>query len=77
MGGWSQGGILSYLLATRRNIEAKLGVLKIKGAICGPGGKDLDMLVITSDRPYMQGEVLAGRRGIGREMMALKRMRVL
>ena len=60
VGGWSQGGILSYLFATRRNIEAKLGDWKIKGAICGAGGTDLDMLVMTSDRPYMQGEGIGG-----------------
>ncbi|KAJ3087033.1 hypothetical protein HK100_008497 [Physocladia obscura] len=60
VGGWSQGGILSYLLVTRRNIEAKLGEWKIKGAICGAGGTDLDMLVMTSDHPYMQADGIGG-----------------
>ncbi|PMD35055.1 alpha/beta-hydrolase, partial [Hyaloscypha variabilis F] len=60
IGGWSQGGIESYLLATRRNIEAKLGEWKIRGAICGAGGTDLDMLVMSSDRPYLQGEGIGG-----------------
>jgi acetyl esterase/lipase len=60
VGGRSQGGILSYLLATRQNIEAKLGDWKIKGVIYGPGGTDPDMLVMTSDKLYMQAEGIGG-----------------
>ena len=60
VGIWSQGGILSYLLTTRRNIEATIGNWKIKGAIIGPGGSDIDTLVMTSDRPYMQAEGIGG-----------------
>ncbi|RFU32970.1 hypothetical protein B7463_g3372, partial [Scytalidium lignicola] len=60
VGGWSQGGILSYLLATRRNLEAKVDDWKIRGAICGAGATDLDMLALTSDHPYFEAELVGG-----------------
>ncbi|KAH8804387.1 Alpha/Beta hydrolase protein [Xylogone sp. PMI_703] len=60
VGGWSQGGILSYLLATRRNLEVKVGDWMIRGAICGAGGTDLDMLSLTSDHPYFEAELVGG-----------------
>ena len=60
VGGWSQGGFLSYLLAVRRNSQGKPGsTWKIKGAICGAGITDWDMMVMTSDLPRFEAE-LAG-----------------
>ena len=60
VGGWSQGGFLSYLLATRRNSQTtKGGDWKIKGAICGAGVTDWDMMSMTSDLPTFEAE-LAG-----------------
>ena len=60
VGGWSQGGILSCLLATRRNLEAKAGEWKIRGAICGAGGTDMDSLAFTSDHPFAEAEFVGG-----------------
>lgn len=52
VGGWSQGGFLSYLSA--------VSTLKIRGAICGAGITDWDMLTMTSDMPTFEAE-LAGQ----------------
>ncbi len=60
VGGWSQGGFLSYLLAVRRNSQTNSGSdWKIKGAICGAGVTDWDMMSMTSDLPTFEAE-LAG-----------------
>ena len=60
VGGWSQGGFLSYLLAVRRNSQTTPGSnWKIKGAICGAGVTDWDMMSMTSDFPTFEAE-LAG-----------------
>lgn len=47
VGGWSQGGFLSYLCAVR-------GDIKWKGAICGAGVTDWDMLTMSSDMPFFK-----------------------
>jgi dipeptidyl aminopeptidase/acylaminoacyl peptidase len=52
VGGWSQGGFLSYLCAVR-------GDIKWKGAICGAGVTDWDMLAMSSDMPFFEA-ALAG-----------------
>lgn len=57
MGGWSQGGFLSYLTAARNN-EAEQG-FKLRGAICGAGVTDWDMMCMSSDVPVFESE-LAG-----------------
>ena len=60
VGGWSQGGFLSYLLAVRRNSQTTPGSnWKVKGAICGAGVTDWDMMSMTSDLPTFEAE-LAG-----------------
>lgn len=60
VGGWSHGGFLSYLLAVRRNSQSSPGSnWKIKGAICGAGVTDWDMMSMTSDMPTFGAE-LAG-----------------
>ena len=48
--GWSQGGFLSYLSAVRDDF-------KFKGAICGAGVTDWDMLCMTSDYPWFEAEL--------------------
>ncbi|TKA60221.1 hypothetical protein B0A49_11331 [Cryomyces minteri] len=65
VGGWSQGGFLSYLMAVWRS-----GSLdgskddgkswKIKGAICGAGVTDWDMMSMTSDFPWSESELAGG-----------------
>jgi dipeptidyl aminopeptidase/acylaminoacyl peptidase len=45
--GWSQGGFLSYLCTVRDEF-------KFKGAICGAGVTDWDMLCMTSDFPWFE-----------------------
>jgi dipeptidyl aminopeptidase/acylaminoacyl peptidase len=52
IGGWSQGGFLSYLATTKNSF-------KFQGAICGAGVTDWDMMSITSDVPFFESE-LAG-----------------
>jgi dipeptidyl aminopeptidase/acylaminoacyl peptidase len=51
VGGWSQGGFLSYLCAVRDDII-------FKGAICGAGVADWDMLCMTSDLPWFEAELI-------------------
>jgi len=62
IGGWSQGGFLSYLAAVR-NAPSKaprtIPDWQFKGAICGAGISDDDMLMMSSDMPTFQAE-LAG-----------------
>ena len=50
IGGWSQGGFLSYLATTRRDFT-------FKGAICGAGVTDWDMMCMTSDAYYFESEM--------------------
>ncbi|KAK5047513.1 hypothetical protein LTR84_006610 [Exophiala bonariae] len=50
--GWSQGGYHAYLAATRNDFP-------FRGAICGAGVTDLDMLVMTSCHPWYETD-LAG-----------------
>lgn len=57
VGGWSQGGFLSYLTVARNN-EAEQG-FKLRGAICGAGVTDWDMMCMSSDVPVFESE-LAG-----------------
>ncbi|KAK4984476.1 hypothetical protein LTR66_008492 [Elasticomyces elasticus] len=57
VGGWSQGGFLSYLCAVR-NGQHGFG-WTFKGAITGAGVTDWDMLSCTSDLPRFESE-LAG-----------------
>jgi dipeptidyl aminopeptidase/acylaminoacyl peptidase len=54
VGGWSQGGHLSYLSSVRNGAHG-LG-WRFKGAIAGAGVTDWDSLVLTSDIGYVQGE---------------------
>jgi len=53
IGGYSQGGFLSYLAVTRPDFQ-------FKGAICGAGVTDADMMCMTSDAPFFEAE-LAGK----------------
>lgn len=50
IGGWSQGGFLSYLAVTRSDFT-------FRGAICGAGISDWDMMCMTSDVPAAQSEL--------------------
>jgi len=52
IGGYSQGGFLSYLAVTRNDFH-------FKGAICGAGVADWDMLSMSSETPCSDAE-LAG-----------------
>lgn len=51
IGGWSQGGFLSYLAVTRTDNDAHF---RFRGAVCGAGVTDWDTLAITSDAPYFE-----------------------
>ena len=53
IGGWSQGGFLSYLAVTRSDFQ-------FKATVCGAGVTDWDMMSMTSDAPWFEAE-LAGR----------------
>ncbi|KAF1347743.1 Alpha/Beta hydrolase protein [Delphinella strobiligena] len=55
VGGWSQGGFLSYLSAVRNGVHG-LG-WKFKGAICGAGVTDWDLMAMTSDVPGFESEL--------------------
>lgn len=61
VGGWSQGGFLSYLCSVRngRFLDGSPCGFRFRGAICGAGLCDKDMLTMTSDVPAFQAE-LAG-----------------
>lgn len=53
IGGWSQGGFLSYLAATRSEF-------KFRGAVCGAGVVDWDMLTLTSDAYWFEADMTGG-----------------
>ncbi|KAL8895279.1 MAG: hypothetical protein Q9207_008231, partial [Kuettlingeria erythrocarpa] len=53
IGGWSQGGFLSYLSVTRQEFH-------FKAAVCGGGITDWDMLVMSSDIPAAEAEMVGG-----------------
>ncbi|KAI1847613.1 hypothetical protein JX266_006465 [Neoarthrinium moseri] len=54
VGGWSQGGYLSYLSAVRNGTHG-LG-WRFSGAICGAGVTDWDAMAMTSDIGYEQAQ---------------------
>ena len=47
VGGWSQGGFLSYLCAVRADFP-------FRGAICGAGVSDWDMMTMSSDMTFLE-----------------------
>lgn len=53
IGGWSQGGFLSYLAVTRPDFH-------FRAAICGAGVTDWDMMSMTSDAPFFETELAGG-----------------
>lgn len=53
IGGWSQGGFLSYLAITRPDF-------KFRGAICGAGVVDWDMMTMTSDAYWFEADLAGG-----------------
>lgn len=57
VGGWSQGGFLSYLAAVRNGGDA--GEVNFRAAICGAGVTDWDTMALTSDVPGFES-ALAG-----------------
>lgn len=63
VGGLSQGGFLTYLLAVRHNSQRQdpnnknPSIWTIKGAICGEGIVDWDMMSMTSDSPTFEAEL--------------------
>ena len=55
IGGWSQGGFLSYLAAVRNGTHG-LG-WSFKAAICGAGVTDWDSMSVSSDMPNFESEL--------------------
>ncbi len=53
IGGWSQGGFLSYLSVTRPDF-------RFRAAVCGGGVVDWDMLTMSSDIPAVEEELAGG-----------------
>ena len=53
IGGWSQGGFLSYLVMTRPDFH-------FRAAVCGGGVVDWDMLTMSSDVPAAEEELAGG-----------------
>ncbi|GAM86875.1 hypothetical protein ANO11243_048950 [Dothideomycetidae sp. 11243] len=58
IGGWSQGGLLTYLAAVRNGAHG-LG-WRFRGAIAGAGYCECDMLVLTNDMPRFQAPISGG-----------------
>ena len=57
IGGWSQGGFLTYLAAVRNGTHGR--GWRFKGCIAGAGITDSDMMVMTSDIPAFQADLAA------------------
>lgn len=60
IGGWSQGGFMSYISAVRNapnKLPRSISDWQFKGAICGAGICDDDMLTMSSDMPTFQAEL--------------------
>lgn len=53
IGGWSQGGFLSYLAITRSDF-------KFRAAVCGAGVVDWDMMTMTSDAYWFEADLAGG-----------------
>lgn len=53
IGGWSQGGFLSYLAVTRNKFQ-------FRGAVCGAGVTDWDMLTMTGDAYRFEADMAGG-----------------
>ncbi|KAJ5170377.1 WD40-like Beta Propeller [Penicillium coprophilum] len=53
IGGWSQGGFLSYLAVTRKDYQ-------FRGAVCGAGVVDWDVLTMTSDAYWFEADMAGG-----------------
>ncbi|KAJ5304447.1 uncharacterized protein N7443_004107 [Penicillium atrosanguineum] len=53
IGGWSQGGFLSYFAVTRNDFL-------FRGAVCGAGVVDWDAMAMTSDAYWFEGELAGG-----------------
>ncbi|MCJ1227515.1 hypothetical protein MMC12_004171 [Toensbergia leucococca] len=51
IGGWSQGGFLSYLAVTRPDFH-------FQAAVCGAGVSDWDMMSMTSDAPFYEADLV-------------------
>lgn len=59
VGGWSQGGFMSYVCTTRngRYTDGTPLDWKFRGTICGAGVTDWDMMAMTSDVPNWEAEL--------------------
>jgi dipeptidyl aminopeptidase/acylaminoacyl peptidase len=53
IGGWSQGGFLSYLAITR-------DAFSFRGACCGAGVTDWDLMTMTSDAYWFEADIAGG-----------------
>ncbi|OOF94677.1 hypothetical protein ASPCADRAFT_148501 [Aspergillus carbonarius ITEM 5010] len=53
IGGWSQGGFLSYFAVTREDFQ-------FRGAICGAGVSEWTSMTMMSDAYWFQGEMAGG-----------------
>ncbi|KAJ5097255.1 WD40-like Beta Propeller [Penicillium angulare] len=53
VGGWSQGGFLSYLTVTRPDFQ-------FRGAICGAGVSDWDSMAMSSDAYWFERDLAGG-----------------
>lgn len=53
IGGWSQGGFLSYFAVTREDFQ-------FRGAVCGAGIVDWDLMTMTSDAYWSEADLAGG-----------------
>lgn len=53
IGGWSQGGFLSYFAVTRDDFQ-------FRGAVCGAGVVDWDVMTMTSDAYWFEADLAGG-----------------